>query len=602
VCGINGILRLNPDKAPIDREELLRTRDAMATRGPDGFGEWNSPSGSIGLGHRRLAIIDLSDTGAQPMPFADGRYRIVYNGEIYNYRELRRDLESEGIRFSSLSDTEVILALYAKERECMLGKLRGMFAFALWDEVEQRLLLARDKFGIKPLYYSLSNGYLRFASQVKALEKGGKVASAPDPAGVVGFLLWGWVPEPFTIRREVRALPAGHFMFAERGRLTAPRSFQSITEDECRPEQSLAAAIENSVRAHLVADVPVAVFLSAGMDSSMITALACRHLPEPPVTLTVRFRSLMGTPLDEGPLAAQIAKSLGTRHVERVIEQSEFPDFFERVVDAMDQPSIDGFNVFVVSSVAREAGLKVVLSGLGGDELLGSYPSFRDVPRWKHWTRFGRFIPGAASIWPNMARGLCPSKPKLAGLFRYGASDAGAYFLRRGLFLPGELPSLLGPKLAAEGLASYDPILAAEACRAAGEDGAQNNGEEDSWRSVHLMETGLYMRNQLLRDADWASMAHSLELRVPLVDSWLIKQAAGMNFEPARSRGKAAALREVAPELPNAVWHRPKSGFVIPVVDWLEAPQASTSKRSFGRDSRMVAASVLEKFVDWGLS
>jgi len=600
MCGINGILCLEPGGPPVDREELIRTRDVMTARGPDGCGVWISPNGSIGLGHRRLAIIDLSGGGAQPMGRANGRYTIVFNGEIYNYRELRSDLEREGVRFSSQSDTEVILALYEREREEMLCRLRGMFAFALWDEREARLLLARDPLGIKPLYYTINGTYLRFASQVKALERSLAISTAPDPAGVVGFLLWGSVPEPFTIRREVRALPAGHLMLVERGHPAAPRRFQILARGDSTPTQSLAAAIDDSVRAHLIADVPVAVFLSAGLDSSMIAALARRHLPRPPLTFTVRFRSLIGTPLDEGPEAAMIAKSLGTHHVERVVDRQDFPDLFERAVDAMDQPSVDGFNVFVVSRVAREAGLKVVLSGLGGDELFGSYASFRDVPRWKGWSRWGRSVPGFASLWPSVARATLPSKPKLSGLLRYGSSLGGAYFLRRGLFLPEELPSLVGPEVAAEGLAAYDPVAAAEACRTGDEDGTQHKGDQDPWHSVHLMETRLYMRNQLLRDADWASMATSLELRVPLVDAWLVRHAASLNFEPARSCGKAAAVRQVTPELPEAVWGRPKSGFFLPVMDWLAGAPVAPRRRSFGRDARQVAARVLNEFVDFG--
>ena len=272
MCGINGILRLKDDVEQVSRGELLRTRDYLASRGPDGFGEWISNTGEIGLGHRRLAIIDLSPAGAQPMRWDDDRYQIVFNGEIYNYRKLRQELEQEGVLFRSRSDTEVIPALYAREGPAMLARLRGMYALALWDEREHRLFLARDPYGIKPLYYTIEDGYLRFASQVKALEASGSTSREVDPAGAVGFLLWGSVPEPRTIRRAICALPAGHYLIAEGGRVGEPHSHHCFGYFSGPKQPTLAAALEDTVRAHLVADVPVALFLSAGLDSSLLAA------------------------------------------------------------------------------------------------------------------------------------------------------------------------------------------------------------------------------------------------------------------------------------------------------------------------------------------
>jgi asparagine synthase (glutamine-hydrolysing) len=268
-----------------------------------------------------------------------------------------------------------------------------MYAFGLWDEQEHRLVLARDPYGIKPLYYTAEGGYLRFASQVKALEAGGAVSREVDPAGVAGFLMWGSVPEPYTIRRAVRALPAGHYLAVEAGRPAEPKQYRSIEEAVDQPAATCKSALMDTVRAHLVADVPVAIFLSAGLDSGLLAALACRHLPEPPDTLTIRFQRFIGTPYDEGPLAAEVARRLGTHHTERLVSRQDFPDLWAKVIRSMDQPSIDGFNTYVVSALAREAGLKVVLSGLGGDELLGGYRSFQEVPHWAWWVRRGEWIP-----------------------------------------------------------------------------------------------------------------------------------------------------------------------------------------------------------------
>jgi asparagine synthase (glutamine-hydrolysing) len=582
MCGINGILRLSAAAPAIDRDELLRTRDAMTSRGPDGAGAWISEDGRVALASRRLAILDLSEAGAQPMSSADGRFRIVINGEIYNFAELRRELEAEGARFRSRSDTEVVLALYARDGAAMLPRLRGMYGLAIWDDRERTLLLARDPLGIKPLYVSTEGGCLRFASQVKALERGGAIPMEVDPAGVAGFLLWGSVPEPLTIRKAVRALPARSFLLVRDGDswVREPRRYEIVKPAPMSPPE----AVEDSVRAHLVSDVPVAVFLSAGLDSGLIAALARRHLPEPPTTFTLRFDALEGTPQDEAPLAAEVARALGTRHVERRLGRADVTGLWEGALAAMDQPSIDGFNTYAVSRAAHEAGLKVVLSGLGGDEIFGSYPSFRDVPALMRTARRASWIPGLNALWPPVARAFFGDRPKLAGLLRHGRTLPGAYFLRRGLFLPEELPALMGRDAAEEALRSYDPV-------------ASTNGfSGDAWTAVHELETARYMRNQLLRDSDWASMAWSVELRVPLVDAWLERRLAANGFEPARSEGKAAFVRRAAPELPAAVWSRPKTGFYIPVAEWLRPELAA---KRLGERSRALAVGVLE---GWGIT
>lgn len=584
MCGINGILRLSDGAPALDRGELLRTRDAMAARGPDGAGAWTSGDGRAALASRRLAILDLTEAGAQPMASDDGRFHIVINGEIYNFAELRRELEAEGVRFRSHSDTEVVLALYAREGAAMLGRLRGMYGLAIWDDRDKSLLLARDPLGIKPLYLAVEGGCLRFASQVKALEAGGAVSREIDPAGVAGFLLWGSVPEPLTIRRAVRALPAGHFVLIRDGVPGEPRPYKPAPIPEMMPEQ----AVEDSVKAHLVSDVPVAVFLSAGLDSGLIAALARRHLPEPPATFTLRFDVLEGTDRDEAPLAAEVARVLGTRHAERRVGRADFPGLWRDALAAMDQPSIDGFNTFLVSRAAHEAGLKVVLSGLGGDEVFGSYPSFADVPRLERTARRTARIPGLAAAWPALARLAAPGRPKLAGLLRYGRTLPGAYFLRRGLFLPEELPAVMGRDAAAAGLAGYDPVADGALALAAGHCG--NGHAPDAWTAVHELETSRYMRNQLLRDADWASMASSVELRVPFVDAWLRRRLAAHGFEPARGKGKAELVRRAAPELPAALFARPKAGFYIPVMEWLQPEGAGAS---LGDQSRRLALRVL---------
>jgi asparagine synthase (glutamine-hydrolysing) len=590
MCGINGALRLRTDSPAIDREEVLRTRTHQHSRGPDAAGLWVADDGRVALANNRLAILDLSAAGAQPMASADGRYRITFNGEIYNFRALRAGLEAQGVRFRSESDTEVLLALHARDGLAMLPQLRGMFAFALWDDVAKSLLLARDPFGIKPLYYSTEGDMLRFASQVKSMLAGGAVSSEVDLAAVAGFLLWGSVPGPLTVRRSIRQLRAGHYLLVEDGRVGESRAYpMSPSADDTVASRplSLADALADSVAAHLVADVPVAVFLSSGLDSALVAALARRHHPDL-TTLTVRFRSMRDTPADEGPIAARVAATLGTRHRELELSGEELRALWPAALAAMDQPSIDGFNTFVISRAAREAGFKVVLSGLGGDELFGGYPSFRDVPRVMRVARLARRVPGLPALWPRLA--ATNRRPKTAGLLRYGRTLPGAYLLRRGLFLPEELPGLLGEEAAVEALRRYDPIADTAAALEEPIAGNAQALAADPWLGVHQLETARYLRHQLLRDSDWASMAWSVELRVPLVDRTLHRHALRAGFAPARAGGKAAAVRAAAPELPMSLFARKKTGFYVPLT---EALADDATALSHGGRSRRLALHVL---------
>jgi asparagine synthase (glutamine-hydrolysing) len=623
MCGINGIWSFGQEAPPIDREELLRTREAMTSRGPDAAGAWVSADGRMGLAACRLAILDLSPAGTQPMPAESGSLQAVFNGEIYNFRELRAELEAKGVRFRSRSDTEVVLALYLRHGAAMLQRLRGMFALAIWDERDgraRRLLLARDPFGIKPLYYAAAGGQLRFASQLKALEAGGAVSREIDPAGLAGFLLWGSVPEPWTIRPGVRCLPAGCSLTIEEGQPPAePRPF-AVLAGQLDPlwaarggqVERLAtaepapltpeAAIVKSVEAHLVSDVPIAIFLSAGLDSGLVAAiasckLASRNPPEQLTTFTLSFPVLAGTSWDEAPLAADVARSLRTRHIERSMGVADLLSFWPEALKAMDQPSIDGFNTYAVSRAAHQEGLKVVLSGLGGDELFGSYPSFAEVPWGMRAARWGRRLPGLDAAWEALAGRLVPSRPKLSGLLRHGATLAGSYFLRRALFLPEELPALMGADAADEGLAAYDPVADAGKLIAAEAPSANGHQPLDPWIAVQLMESSQYLRNQLLRDSDWASMAWSVELRVPLVDAQLHRRLAASGFEHVRRLGKADLVRRIArrlaTELPGALWSRKKTGFYLPVLESLLPGEFGPATHNLGRRSRELAKLVL---------
>lgn len=595
MCGIAGlVLGLGVDVGQ-HLDAIKRMTDRMRPRGPDAEGAWSSDG--IVLGHRRLAILDLDARANQPMVSADGRYAIVFNGEIYNYRDLRREFEDSGVVFRTGSDTEVLLALFAREGAAMLPRLRGMFAFGIWDAHSREMFLARDAYGIKPLYYTNTSSGLLYASQVKALLASGLVSANRESAGLAGFYLWGSVPEPWTLYRGVFALPAGHWMRVRGGNASSPVCWHDISlhwrgqgvKLSAKPRQDLVRqAVMDSVRAHLVSDVPVSVFLSGGIDSAVIAGLAS----EAGATvegITIEFEEFIGHHDDEVPTAKAIAEHYGFSHFVRRISSAEFEEDFSKLFDAMDQPSIDGVNTWFASKAAAERSYKVVLSGVGGDELFCGYSTFKSIPLAAKLGRVVSSIPFASEMLVAPANWLAKwrSNPKFVGLPAFMDSFAGMYFLNRGLFLPEELPALMGPDMALEGLArlggsppGMTPADAGESCAAVG-----------------LLESTLYLRNQLLHDSDWASMGHSLELRTPLVDAKLLETLGPYVSGFAGGVGKAMLARSLAKPLPDFILNRSKTGFSLPMGQWLSAERitpGSPLAASEGPWARRWAKTVIE--------
>jgi len=572
MCGIAGIYAYRDSAAPVDRDELLRIREAMVRRGPDGAGSWFADNDRIGLTHRRLAVIDLSDAGAQPMASADGRLCITYNGEIYNHRELRAELEAGGCEFRSRSDTEVLLHLYAERGPAMVHALRGMFAFGIWDGRSGELFLARDALGIKPLYYADDGGTFRFASLVDALLAGGRIDTGEDAAGIAGFYLLGCVPEPFTFHRAVRSLPAGTTLTVARDGVRGTLRYFSVTDEfrkaEAAPSalspgeigDAIGATLRDAVRHHMVSDVPVGIFLSAGVDSSVLAAMGAEADRAKLHGITLGFREYQGTPDDETILAAKLAAGLGIEHVTRWFERGDFRDEARNFFAGMDQASTDGINSYLAAKTAAACGLKVAISGLGGDELFGGYPSFRDVPRLKRripaMPALGRALRACAD--PVLRRA---TSPKYAGVLEYGGSWAGAYLLRRALYMPWELPRLMGRERARAALAALRPLESIE---------ESVRGLANERCIVAALELSWYMRNQLLRDADWAGMAHGVEIRVPFVDVTVIRTLAPMLAGP-HPPTKAQLAQAIAHPLGREIAARAKTGFSVPVRDWLRA-------------------------------
>jgi asparagine synthase (glutamine-hydrolysing) len=483
-----------------------------------------------------------------------------------------------------------------------------MFAFAIWDERKRGLFLARDPYGIKPLYTADDGKTFRFASQVKALMAGGHVSSSLEPAGVVGFYLFGSVPEPFTLYRNIRALSAGHAQWIDETGCHEPRPYTSIAQilsqgtthtlPRAELPQHLRRSALDSVRAHLLADVEVGLFLSAGVDSGALLGLMRDAGQRDIRAITLAFDEFRDTEEDEAPHAARIANRYGARHIVRRVSEKEFNGDLAAIFDAMDQPSIDGINTWFIAKAAKEAGLKVALSGIGGDELLAGYPSFVDVVRWRR--RYGALakLPGFGVLARTLIRAIAPQlarrQPKALGIFEYSDSLAGAYLLRRGLFLPHELGSIVDRDVAREGLFRLKPTshLASTITPDPGSDISR----------VCALESSHYLRNQLLRDADWAGMAHSIEIRVPLVDAELLTAFAPALGDLARGDGKAALARSPSLPLPDEIVIRAKTGFGVPTGAWMTnglrqsvmAPPAFEPKGLVSRSwSRLVLPSVI---------
>lgn len=609
MCGLAGafLFRETQDQSALENA-VQRMCGRMQARGPDALGYWSDSEAGLSLGHRRLSILDLEPRANQPMLSDDGRYVIVFNGEIYNFRDLRHMLKRDGEGFRTQSDTEVLLKLYAREGEGMLSRLRGMFAFAIWDRRARSVFLARDPYGIKPLYIGRSKDGWLFASQVKAILASGLVEQDPDPCGQAGFWLLGSVPEPHTWFRDISALPAGSWCrITADGQFAGPHKYWDIGDSwrdapECRltpgeAQEMVRAAVSESVRQHLVADVPVGVFLSGGIDSGSLAGLIKDAGASGMQGITIAFNEFQGRHEDEEPVAAEIARSYGIRHHVRTITRQEFEADLPRILSAMDQPSIDGINTWYASKAVAELGLKVVISGVGGDELFYGYPSFHQLPnlvaRWKRLLH----IPGARPA-VNLALALLARRSGNARwrwLTRQAGNLYGAYWLRRGLFTPDELPGLMGEGFSREALQDLNPGSLLETMVGA--------LPTDAMAAVGQIESMAYLRNQLLRDSDWASMDHGVELRTPLVNAWLLRDLMPVLRSFGRLNGKNLLASSPAVPLSRNITDRVKTGFGIPLGAWMSGalgdPAAASAKSAptqDGTDSRRWA-SILSKAI-----
>lgn len=539
MCGIAVHFSAKGRAAPLDLQ-LIRHR------GPDSSGEWTSPDGHCWLGSTRLAIVDLSPTGAQPMTDAATGNVIVVNGEIYNHRALREQL-GPNVDWRGTSDTETLLQGYARWGHGLLDHLKGMFAFAIYDAARNELFLARDRLGIKPLYYTADANGIRAASEVKVLVSGSKPVTG---SAISAYLQWGACPEGELLHADFQALPAGHAMTIDsQGQLKTWRywpsrpAFVSPTENVLPRLREL---IDRAVEEHLLSDVPVASFLSGGIDSSVVTAIAAQKLENKLQTYSVGFDL---AEFDETAIAQEIAQRYGTDHHRIQLSEEEVIHSVTEAVEKLDLPSVDAINTYIVSRAVAGRGLKVALSGLGGDELFGGYSSFRDVPRLQLLTTLPRFLRRIIGFAGHLG-------DRLADLPSTGNAGELARWRRR--FFTDDMIRRAGLPVATETFEM--PVTL-----------------PDDFAQISWAELTGYMRRMLLRDADQMSMAVSLEMRVPFLDHELVEYVLGL---PAAVKKRYPGVKGLLVEacrdlLPASVYQRPKTGFALPMKHWMLGPLAT---------------------------
>lgn len=582
---------------------------AMRHRGPDGEGFLvNDPRApGLALAMRRLSIIDLAG-GQQPIWNETLDVGVVFNGELYNYRELRERLARCGHQFTTQSDTEILVHAWEEWGEECLGELRGMFAFAIADFRKQYsagplLFLARDPLGIKPLYYTQTTKGFAFASEVRALLASGIASREISQDALTSYLLFGSVSEPVTMFEGVFSVPPGHCVLLyvpDRRRLPRTHPWwdarQSPAAKDRRAPKDFAGAaaalrpmLQDSVRAHLIADVPVGLFLSSGLDSGAIAALAAReHAGIQSFTL-----AFPGTPFDESELTRVVAQRCGTKHSELALKGEEIPARLDEALAAQDQPTMDGVNTYFVSWAAREVGLKVALSGLGGDELFAGYSTFADTPRLARLAKAARAVPSVlrkASAGMVRAAGgagrSADAARKAASVWRNPARLPNAYYFARALFPPGDIDNLMEPRfrpssVAADGY-SLEPTWLGWLQR-----GADEARQMEAAGGVSWMEMRSYMTSTLLRDTDSVSMARSLEVRVPLLDTPLVEFVNALPDAARRRDGvqKALLVEALGSLLPAEIAAQKKRTFTLPWEEWLRGPLKARVEESFAHIS-----------------
>lgn len=543
MCGILGQI----SDRDIDQKAFSQQLMLLNHRGPDDHGVWIDKN--IGLGHTRLSILDLSSHGHQPMRSKDENYVLIYNGEVYNFKEIKKDLQSKGYIFTSDSDTEVILNGFLEYKEAIVDKLNGMFAFAILNKETGALFLARDRSGMKPLYYINNNDNFLFASEIKALKT---FSSTLNLEAKVLFLLLGSIPEPFTIYENIHSFPAGYYGYYIDKNLTMTKYDEYLYAPKIlKPYDEIIYDVRDllykSVERHLISDAPIGTFLSGGLDSSAITAIASEYKDDLR-TLSLVFNEKK---FSEESYQDLVVKQYATSHTKYLVDEKLFLESIDTFIEAMDQPTIDGINTFFVSKAAKESGLKAVLSGVGGDEIFYGYPSFANAKKLNMLNKVPLFIIQALK-WSHKYKKLELLKIE---------NELSFYLPTRAIFTPTQIANIL----------KIDIHLVYSSIVKLWEHNNTKEIEEIDDK-VSYFELNMYMKNQLLKDTDIFGMANSLEIRVPFLDKKLVDYV--LKISPKEKFDKhinkiilADAMKSI---LPNEVIDRPKMGFTLPFEYWFK--------------------------------
>jgi len=590
MCGIAGIIGRVPDIEA--RADWMS--DAISHRGPDNRGcqTWGGAgSYQTTFAHRRLSIIDLSEAGRQPMETVDARYSIIYNGEIYNYLDLRKRLIASGIQFRTKTDTEVLLRLYEQYGAECLQLLRGMFAFAIRDSDTGEVFIARDRLGIKPMYYHSGGRSFTFCSEIRGVLSSGLAPRVLDPVSLNSYLSFGAVQEPRTIIEGVRSLsPAHYIVINSEGVASEPVSYWKLPATRSKVSRPDAVAetrarLEESVRLHLIADVPLGAFLSGGVDSSAVVALMARHASGRVKTFTICFEE---NEFSEHLLARKVAEKWETHHTEIFLSEGEMLASLPEAVSDIDQPTIDGINTWVISRATAQAGISVSLSGLGGDELFGGYPSFSRTRRLQRFGLPTNWLNSSARqqvarLTTTLLRHSLPGQ-KIGATISAGTDLLATYASLRGLFSRTSRSNLI--KAADRGTnreidSSGNYAIPSEALELINKGNQNGNPDGDIFNRISRYELGLYMGNMLLRDTDAMSMASSLEVRVPLLDHELVEWVYSLpGAMKVGAHPKHLLVEALGLELPREITDRKKMGFALPFERWLR-----TSLKPFVSDA-----------------
>jgi asparagine synthase (glutamine-hydrolysing) len=585
MCGICGVIGIQ--RSELAEEITRRMMGALEHRGPDEDGILVAPSAALGM--RRLSIIDLPG-GHQPVFNETGNVAVVFNGEIYNFPQLRKTLEGRGHAFRTHSDTEVIVHAYEEWGENCLRELRGMFAIAIWDARScgasgeaargARIFLARDRMGIKPLYYAVADGAFLFSSEVRSLLSGGRFQPRLSPGSLEAYLTFGSLVEPCTLVEGVFSVPPGHCLSFSAGVppvKPSPKPYW-VYSDAVRHEEGpapknlreaaklLRPLLEETVRDHLISDVPLGVFLSSGLDSTSLVALASRFQSDLH-TFTVIFPEQR---FSESKISRQTAKRFNTRHQEVLLTPDMLVAQVDDAVKSLDQPTMDGLNTYFVSRAARQSGLKVALSGLGSDEIFGGYSTFVSTPRAAFVAGLGRWIPApfrrlTAGAAVRIAAG--DAVRKAAAAWRSPRDFPHAYYFTRLLFTPSRVRRLLAPYFESDEYSRDHENPWRERMR----ETARQAAQLDSFTSVSCFELQSYMVNTLLRDTDSASMANSLEVRVPFLDHRLVEFVGRLprSAKYTPEVPKSLLVEALSDLLPDEVVGQSKRTFTLPWDVWL---------------------------------